>query len=278
MIIKLIKVKKLIVILVFALGLPPATYAQRFGTGDSKKSTSERRYTYYENDGIFVYYETQKTKAYRSLLPSVFKMPDRLFVYTFIIDFYKMDSKTQPYKEAAIFLLAKYKGKEVWHCIFMPVTSNESRLAGIMRLGLPKTMGDIKITRSNPVYIGNAIGEDGRKMSLHLDTKAYTMSKNEEQLLKQLSVLPKLNLRKGKIIEIKRGRGKRSIIDLAKKFSRRLILKSGKAKVAFEFKSKSSTKDSNATAHPLDLTPSKILGAYYLQNKIPFRLGGGQFK
>ena len=118
--------------------------------------SEEQRYTYYENDGIFIYYETANAETYRQLLPEKFDMPNELLVYAFISDFYKMDARTEPYKEAALFLLAKHEGKEIWHCIFMPVTSHESRIAGIRRLGLPKTMGDISFSKKRHLIRGQS--------------------------------------------------------------------------------------------------------------------------
>ncbi len=117
----------------------------------------EARFTYHESDGIYVYYETQEEIIYRQLLPKEFDMPDRLYVYAFRSDVYKMDDRTAPYKEAAIFLLAKHKGREMWHCIFMPVTSELSRIVGIRRLGLSKTIGNIQLTRNSPTYSGMAV-------------------------------------------------------------------------------------------------------------------------
>lgn len=225
----------------------------------------EERYTYHEHDGVFVYYETQDRETYRKILPDVFEIPDQPTVYSFVSDFYKMDSRTEPYKEASIFLLASYNGREVWHCVFMPVTSEESRRLGARRLGLPKTIGDIKFSRNSPSFNGTAKVEGGRSMSLSVDTKNYKLNRKQEQLVRKLSTLPKLNLRRGQVIEMKRP-DRRSVIDIAKFVPNRISLKGGRATV--EHLSNGS-KD-----HPLDLTPSKILAAYYLHTSIPFRLGG----
>lgn len=227
----------------------------------------EKRFTYHENDGVFIYYETEEKELYRQLLPKAFDMPDRLYVYSFISDFYKMDSRTTPYKEASIFLLAKHEGREAWHCIFMPVTSEISRRVGIKRLGLPKTMGDIEFTRSAPIYSGTATTESGRTMSLSVNTRDYTMSSEEENLIKELSTLPKLNLLNGEIIKMSGGR-KRNLIDISKRIPEKLSLKAGVAKIELN-----ATTSDNGSPHALDLAPSRVLGGYYLLNKIPFRLG-----
>ncbi|TKG89818.1 hypothetical protein EYV94_24680 [Puteibacter caeruleilacunae] len=233
-----------------------------------KGSNSSARYTYLESAGIFMYYETEEAELYRKLLPDVFDMPDRLLVYTFICDFYKMDSNTQPYKETSIFLLGEYKGKEIWHCVYMPVTSRESMLAGKYRLGLPKTMGNIDFLYADPEYNGTLIDENNCKVSLSINTDNHSFSKDEEKLIKELSVIPKMNILKGEVIEMSGGRNG-NVLDLAQKFPNRVVVKGGEGSISFDT---SSQKNSNNDS-PLGLKPCKILGSYYLSNKIPFRLG-----
>lgn len=239
----------------------------------AKAWSEEQRYTYYENDGVFIYYETQEAEAYRKLLPNKFDMPDELLVYAFIADFYKMDAKTEPYKEAAIFILAEHEGQRFWHCIFMPVTSQESRIVGIKRLGLPKTMGVISFERGPAIYDAEAVEEDGYEMSLKVDTHGYKFSENEEEAIEKLSALPKLSLLNGELVQMGRT-SKRSIVDLAKILKKKLVLKAGKGQINFKQPENKSTDK----VHPLDLLPSKILASYYLKNSIPFRLNGRPVK
>lgn len=233
-----------------------------------KYSSSSSRYTYLESDGIYMYYETEEVELYRKLLPKEFNMPDRLFVYTFICDFYKMDAQTLPYKEASIFLLGKYNGKTIWHCIYMPVSSRESMLAGKYRLGLPKTMGNIDFMRADSVYNGSLTDENNCKFSLSINTNKHSFNKDEKNLLKELSSIPKMNLLNGEVIEMSGGRNT-NIFDLAQKYPDRLIIKEGKGNVNFN----TLAKNNSNIVSPLDLKPSKILGCYYMFNKIPFRLG-----
>lgn len=244
-----------LLISIFSILFAPTSYAQE-----------ETRFTYHESDGVFVYYETDKRDAYRQLLPKEFDMPDKLYVQTFISDFYMMDDQTEPYKEASVFLLGELEGREVWHCIFMPVTSEQSRRAGIWRLGLPKTIGKIEFERNPPVFKGIAEDDTGRKMSLTVNTDEHYAGEYNEELLRDLSTLPRINLRNGEIIEMTRS-AKRSVLDVAKQFPQHLTLLPGRANIDFE------ASTSVSGVHALDLTPTKILGAYYLHNKIPFRLG-----
>lgn len=227
-----------------------------------------------------MYYETQEKEAYRNLLPELFGMPNRLLVYTFICDFYKMKGQTQPYKEASIFILGTYKGEEIWHCIYMPVTSEESMRAGINRLGLPKSIGDIEFSRAETSFSATVIDENKNIMSLEIDTSQYTFSNAEETEIKALSIIPKVNIRKGKVIKMgkksneKGERSKSSIIDIAKAVPNRISLKEGLGQLSFNFLY---TKDNSNTKSPLALKPSKIIGAYYLKNTIPFSLTGNSF-
>jgi len=69
----------------------------------SLKQAFEMPFTYYEFDGVYVYYKTQDTATYRELLPSEFGMPEEPLVMTFVMDYYKMDKATEPYKEVAVF-------------------------------------------------------------------------------------------------------------------------------------------------------------------------------
>ncbi|OSY88778.1 hypothetical protein WH52_03665 [Tenacibaculum holothuriorum] len=243
-----------------------------------KRSNSSNKYTYLENDGIFMYYETKEKETYRKLLPEEFDMPNRLLVYTFISDFYKMKGQTQPYKEASIFLLGKYNGEEIWHCIYMPVTSEESMRMGVIRLGLPKTMGEIEFSRSKTTYNATVTDGNNNTMSLSINTKDYSFNNNEEKELKELSLIPKMNILRGKVIKMSKtnnGNGSsKSILDIAKVVPDRITLKEGQGKVTFNISTEQ--KDSN-TVSPLELKPSRIIGAYYMHNTIPFGLTGSAF-
>lgn len=228
-------------------------------------------YRYLENDGIFMYYETEAVEVYKSLLPEVFDMPDRLLVYAFINDFYKLDYGATPYKENAIFILAEYQGQEVWHCVYMPVTDEHSMWAGIIGLGLPKTLGTINFTREDPNYYGNGINPMGGEMILSVNTEDYTIEEEARQELISLSLLTSLNIRNGEIIEMGKTGEQNSVIEMAKKYPNFMTVKFGEATI-------STNTEDISFHHPLDLTPSNILGAYYLLNKVPFSLTGGQWQ
>lgn len=227
-------------------------------------------YRYLENDGLFIYYETENNDVYQHLLPDVFDMPERTLVFAFINDFYKLDYGAAPYKENAIFILAEYEGKEVWHCVYMPVTDEHSMWAGIIGLGLPKTLGNIEFTSSPPIYSGVAIGEFGGEMHINLDTENFNITAQEKENIISLSLLPSLNIRNDKIIEMGRTGERGSIIDLADRYPSLVTIEFGMVDIL-------TNTDTIPTHHALDLKPSRILGAYYLHNKIPFSLTGTPF-
>lgn len=231
---------------------------------DSGKK-GDKPYRYKENDGIFVFYETENEELYRRLLPEVFDMPDELLVHLFVMDFYKIDSDAEPYKEMSISLLAKHNGEDIWHCIYMPVTSRQSMLAGKYGLGLPKTMGDIEFERGDSIYTGSVIDDQKRSASISLDTNGYSMSESEESQIKSFMSLPKLNILNGEIIQMTRSGGTVNIIDVAKRYPKYVRVEGAKATLSFD-------SDYSEGMHPFDLEPSKIVGAYYLHNEIPFSL------
>lgn len=248
-------------------GENPVTTLPQEEPVSSTPSDDYTQYRYLENDGLFVYYETENKEVYQRLLPDVFDMPERTLVFAFINDFFKIDNGAIPYKENAVFILAEYQGKEVWHCIYMPVTDEHSMWAGIIGLGLPKTLGDIAFEKSPPFYQGQALGEFGGEMEVTLNTSGYEISEQEKQNLISLSLLPSLNIRNGNIIEMGRTGEKGSILQIADELPNLVTVKYGVADIA-------TNTDVIPTAHALDLKPSRILGAYYLHNKIPFSLTG----
>ena len=225
------------------------------------------RYRYLENDGLFLYYETQNTEVYQDLLPEIFEMPERTLVFAFINDFYKLDYGAAPYKENAVFILAEYQGIEVWHCIYMPVTDEHSMWAGIIGLGLPKTLGTIAFEKSPPAYTATAIGEYGGEMKVSLKTDNFHITAQEKENLIALSLLPSLNIRNDKVIEMGRTGERGSILELAEAYPNLVTVKYGLADIY-------TNTDTIPVSHALDLKPSRILGAYYMHNKIPFSLTG----
>lgn len=240
-------------------------------TIDSIPENGHIPYRYLENDGIFMYYETLNRTVYQSLIPDEFNMPNRMIVFAFFNDFYELDYGATPYKENAISILVEYQGEEFFHCIYMPVTDEYSMWAGIIGLGLPKTIGDINFYRNNPIYYGNAENQFGGTMNISISTDNYTIDNSTKQELINLQLLKSLQIRNGNIIVLgNTGGNNNSVIETAEQFPNLITLKFGEPIIT-------TNTDAILFNHPLDLTPSNIIGGFYLKNTIPFGLTGNPF-
>jgi len=240
-------------------------------TIDNIPDNGHTPYRYLENDGIFMYYETDNAAVYQSLIPDEFDMPSRMVVFTFFNDFYKLDYGAIPYKENAISILVEYQGEEFFHCVYMPVTDEHSMWAGIIGLGLPKTMGEINFYRDNPIYYGDAENQLGGTMNMSIDTENYSIDNNVKQELIDLQLLKSLQIRNGNIVVIgNTGGNDNSVIETAGQHPNLITLEFGEATIT-------TNTDEILFNHPLDLTPSNIIGGFYLKNTIPFGLTGDPF-
>lgn len=240
-------------------------------TIDSIPENGHIPYRYLENDGIFMYYETYDTTVYQSLIPDEFNMPSRMVVFAFFNDFYDLDYGATPYKENAISILVEYQGEEFFHCVYMPVTDEHSMWAGIIGLGLPKTIGDINFYRNEPIYYGDAENQLGGTMNMNINTENYSMDNTIKQELIDLQLLKSLQIRNENIIVIgNTGGNNNSVIQTAEQFPNLITIKFGEATI-------STNTDDIFFNHPLDLTPSRIIGGFYLKNTIPFGLTGNLF-
>ncbi len=226
---------------------------------------SNKAYQYNENDGIFVFYKTDNEELYRELLPEEFDMPDELLVHLFVMDFYDIDSDAEPYKEMSISLIAKLDGEDVWHCIYMPVTSEQSMIAGQVGLGLPKTMGSIEFIREDTKYTGTIVDHVNRTGSITVDTTNHTMTHEEENLIKSYMDIKKINILDGEFIQMTSSRGQINVIDISKEYPDLLSVTGGVVSINFDT-------EVTDTPHPFDLVPTEYIAAYYLHNEIPFSL------
>jgi hypothetical protein len=230
---------------------------------------SEPRYTYHEFDGIVCFYKTRDLAAYRALLPQVFEMPDEPLVRAFVIDYYKMDKATMPYLEAAVYLLAKYEGKPAWHCVTMPVTSDDARIGGIYYLGYPKIMGDVTLKRGRSTYAGQLKLNGKTVMTITLDAKEHTVTSEEKQWFESLKAIPQLNILNGKIYQPRFGSGDRTPLEIAEQYPDKFQLKVGDAKL---FMGPISARwHSERQGRIFSIKPTEIVLAYYFKNKFILR-------
>jgi len=228
---------------------------------------SEPRYTYHEFDMIFVFYKTKDLAIYQKLLPRQFQMPTDPLVMVFVADYYKMDKATQPYLEAAVYLLVDYKGKPAWHCVIMPVTSDEARLGGIYYLGFPKIMGDITLQRSADQFTGMLKLNHKMILSVDLKTKNHQISNEEKQLFERLKGVPSLNIKDGQVFEPKFGdsTGQYTLLQLAEMYPDKLEVKIGKPDLVIDAVAAADYSERLGTI--FSIRPSEMLLAYYFKNK-----------
>ncbi len=222
------------------------------------------KFIYDEFDQINLYYKTKDIQTYRELLPDVFEMPDEPMVKVFFADYYKMDDTTEPYQEAAIFLLAKYKGKNAWHCLTMPVTSEAARFGGVTYLGYPKILANITIERNVPKYKGelNLNGKTVMVMAHEVQDRAITAE--EEQYFKDLTAIPSLNILNGEVYEPKIG-GNQNALEVSRSYPDKFIVKVGKAALTVDRKAAGNYSERMAKIY--SIAPSENVLAYYLQCK-----------
>ncbi len=227
----------------------------------------EPRYTYHEFDGIVVYYKTQDLATYRALLPPVFEMPDEPLVMAFVIDYYRMDEATPPYLEAAVYLLARYEGKPAWHCVTMPVTSDEARIGGIYYLGYPKIMGDVTLKRGRSAYTGQLNLNGKTVMTVTLEAEGHIVTSEEKQWFRQLKAIPQLNILNGKVYQPRfgSGSGERTLLEIAEIYPDKFQLKVNNAKLFMD--PVAAGGHSERLGRIFSIKPIEIVLAYYFKNK-----------
>lgn len=232
---------------------------------------SEPRYTYHEFDMICLFYKTDDLDLYQKLLPHQFKMPAEPLVFLFFADYYKMDRATEPYLESAVFLMVEYKGALAWHCVTMPVTSNEARLGGIYYLGYPKIMGDITFQRDFSHYTGTLKLKGETVLSVVLDTKGHEITIEEEEVFERLKGLPSLTIKNGAVFQPKFGDSdyRYNLLQLASMYPDKLDIGVGKADLHVD--TGAAAAFSERLGSIFSIRPSETILSYYLKNKFVMR-------
>ena len=231
-------------------------------------------FMYKEFDGIMLFYTPKDTAAYRELLPQVFDLPDQPLVEVFDIDYYKMAPwALEPYREVAVFLLAKYKGEEIWHCITMPVTSDRARIGGIRGLGYPKVMAEIIFDRKPPVFSGSLKANGKTILEVSLDTKDQSVTPKEKEWFKRLTGIPSLNFRNGKLLDPVPGarNARTNMLELSEKFPQTFTVQVGRATLTGHPEAAPRENDWRPKAFGIEV--KEIVLAYYFQNKYGFSFG-----
>lgn len=230
-------------------------------------SSPEPRYTYHEFDTVFIYYKTTDIETYQKLLPPQFSMPDEPMVMAFVADYYHMDARTMPYLEAAVFLLVDYEGQPAWHCVTMPVTSDEARWGGIHYLGYPKILGDVGFDRSPDRFKGVLKLKDKTVMAITLDTTTHQITDSETRMFDWLKTTRSLNILNGAVYEPKFGNRNTSLslLQTAAMYPDKLEVKVGRADLVMD--AAAAAAYSERMGRIFSIRPSQQVLAYYLKNK-----------
>ncbi|WP_019912691.1 acetoacetate decarboxylase family protein [Paenibacillus sp. HW567] len=101
--------------------------------------------TFYNAETLTVYWETSP-EIIRRILPSPLGPGPKPLVQAFVAD-YPRTSFCDPYREAAIFVLAEYNGQLGSYCLSMPINDDIAMGLGRELYGFPKKMADISLSK-----------------------------------------------------------------------------------------------------------------------------------
>jgi hypothetical protein len=244
-----------------------------FATGTAAASSGNEDKMYREFDGIVIFYTPKDVASYRALLPEVFDLPDQPLVQAFVIDYYKMAPwAIKPYQEAAIFLLAKYRGKEIWHCIIMPVTSDEARIPGIKYLGYPKVLAEVAFNRKPPVFAGTLKAAGKTILTVLLDTRNHPVTDAERQWFRRLAGIPPVNFLKGRLVKPRpAGSKETTLLEWSEKYPEFFQVATGAG--SWSAHPQNAPRDRDWRPGAFDIGVQEIVLAYYFCNKYGFSFG-----
>jgi hypothetical protein len=114
--------------------------------------------------GIRALIEPTDEKAYRRRLPEAFEMPELPQITIFVADYIKMFPWPMTrYQEGASLLKCRYRGKEFWHVLTMPVTDRVAMWGG-RRMGYPKFIADEIVLRQEDENWTGKVTHQGRPL------------------------------------------------------------------------------------------------------------------
>ncbi len=239
------------------------------GNSDRSANMSGKEKWCREFYGITVFYRPLEVDTYRRLLPGVFNMPADPLVQVYVFHFSKMASWFKPYHETAVFLLAEYQGRTVWHCITMPVTTDQARVGGI-RLGYPKVLGDITLDRTASEFRGTLKAQAQTILELTLNTEGHEIMPDEKEWFDKLKRIGSLNILNGRVFDpLPAMRSARySLYDLSQMNPALFTVEVGRAKLAQHPKATPRERDWRPSAFAVE--PKEIVLAYYFKNRVGF--------
>ncbi|WP_060863381.1 acetoacetate decarboxylase family protein [Paenibacillus riograndensis] len=114
--------------------------------------------TFYNAETLTVYWETSPG-IIRRILPPPLEPGPRPLVQAFVAD-YPRTSFCEPYREAAIFVLAQYNGQLGSYCLSMPINDDIAMGLGREIYGFPKKMANISLSKEDQRISGSVSRRD----------------------------------------------------------------------------------------------------------------------
>jgi uncharacterized protein (DUF362 family) len=142
------------------------------GSGGSEGTDIINRDWYYHGQlGITAIFQTNNRDLYRDLLPEAFDLPDSLQFLVSVVNYYSVSFPLVPYHEGFVMLNCKYKGKNGYYTLSMPVDNKLADNAG-RSIGFPKYVADrIDLAKSGDVWIGQVLNQGRTVISMEFTPK-----------------------------------------------------------------------------------------------------------
>ncbi|MCA1292193.1 acetoacetate decarboxylase family protein [Paenibacillus sp. alder61] len=131
----------------------------------------ERPKTFYAAEVLTVYWETRREIVER-ILPAPLKAAQQPLVHAFVAH-YPRTSFSLPYREAALFVLADYRGELGTYCLSMLVDDDMAMGLGREICGFPKKIASMELSKNGNLVEGTVRrhGIDIFRVQVNLDGK-----------------------------------------------------------------------------------------------------------
>jgi uncharacterized protein (DUF362 family) len=140
-----------------AAGLMTASFIGCSGGGGDSVSyeTINSDWYYHGQLGITALFETNNRILYRDLLPEAFELPDSLQFLVSISHYHSVSFPLVPYHEGSVILNCKYRGKDGYYYLTMPVDNRLASDAG-RSFGFPNYVADsVNLSKDGDVWLGH---------------------------------------------------------------------------------------------------------------------------
>jgi uncharacterized protein (DUF362 family) len=149
------------------------------GASDSVSYETINRDWYYHGQlGITAVFETNNRNLYRGLLPEAFDMPDSLQFLVSVAHYHSVSFPLVPYHEASVILNCRYKGKDGYYHLAMPVDNRLASDAG-RSFGFPNYVADnINLSKNGDVWLGHVYNQGRTVLMMEFKPKGGSNSRD----------------------------------------------------------------------------------------------------